>query len=166
MSKYYDKFNGCAPDHSTVVYGNSVDVDVKDCESEIRADVVVAEFEAVRLWGQVRGCDGKPVAGALLKLVRVIRSSGKVMYKGIAHAISDCEGFYQFDICPEECGDGGSYKILVNKAAVGPERVISVSESNCDPCDAINSNLNPCYAADCGHHNCYSSKPYQGKCNC
>lgn len=117
---------------STVISGNSLDLDVNYCESEIRADVIVSEYNSVRLWGRIMNTEGEPVANALLKLIKVKSKGKNTTYTGIAHTVSDCDGFYQFDICGEYDKDE-YYKLLVNKAAYGPERVIDPCNGNCNP---------------------------------
>ncbi|MGL4800951.1 MULTISPECIES: hypothetical protein [Peptostreptococcaceae] len=125
---------------STIITGNSLELDVNYCESEIRADIVVSEFKSVRLWGQVINCDGRPIPNALVKLLKVECYGKHISYKGIAHTISDCEGFYQFDLCGN-ADDDDCYKLLVSKAAYGPERIIPVSNNNCEPCE---NRYDPC----------------------
>lgn len=120
----------------SIVSGNSLDIDVKGCESEIRADIVVSSYDSIRLWGRIIDCNGEPIANALIKLVKVVCCGNSKDYKGIAHTISDCEGFYQFEICTDPCDlDKDCYKLLVSKAAYGPERIIPTTGGNCDPCD-------------------------------
>lgn len=131
MSRPNNDYDG----NVNVASGNSLDLDVNYCESEIRADVVVSEYNSVRLWGRIVNCKGKPVPNALVKLLKVEYDGKYVSYKGIAHTVSDCEGFYQFELCgSEEDHRDNCYKIVVSKAAYGQERVIH-SNGNCDPCD-------------------------------
>lgn len=114
-----------------IVIGNSSDIYInpKECASEIRADVVVSQFNAIRLWGQILNNQGQPIADALVKLVRIISNGSCIDYEGIAHTTSDCNGFYQFDICSnEQCW----YKILVGKANTGKEIIIDNTE--CSEC--------------------------------
>ena len=141
MSKYEINNNCTYSSESTIITGNSLDLDVNYCESEIRADVVVSEFNSVRLWGQVLNCDGIPIPNALVKLLKVECCGKNINYKGIAHTISDCEGFYQFELCGN--GDENDcYKLLVSKAAYGPERIIPISpKDTCNPCE---NDFDPC----------------------
>lgn len=123
------------------VVGNSVDFTVGKCDSEIKADVTVGHRDSVRVWGQIKDCAGNPVAHAYLKLIKVSNNS----QVGIAHTITDCLGYYQFDICP--CGEnaGNNYRLLVGKASVGGgERTIAsgVTGTNCNPCNG--SGVAPC----------------------
>lgn len=135
MSKYLKTKNDFNYEH-TIISGNSLDVDVNYCESEIRADIVVSEHSSVRLWGRVINCDGDPVKDALVKLLKVeCLKNGKQKYVGVAHTISDCEGFYQFELSPYLNEDSSCYRVLVNKAAYGPERVIPTNKVNCSSCD-------------------------------
>lgn len=133
----------CANNTYNIAYGNSLDLQVGDCESEIRADVVVEQLNSVRLWGQIINCNGEPIPNALLKLVKVICKGNKTDYAGVAHTITDCEGFYQFELCT--CPEDTCFKIIVSKAAYGPERIINTPQGNCNPCDDSNGYpFNPC----------------------
>lgn len=109
------------------VVGNSVNFEIDECDSEIKADITVGHRETVRVWGQIRDCEGKPVSYAYLKLIRSTRNG----MEGIAHTVTDCNGYYQFDIC--KCTDGTNFSILVGKAARGRERVVSsgTTGTNC-----------------------------------
>lgn len=145
--------NSCNCENSNVVVGNSVDIDMKDkhlCgSSEIRSDIVVEEFNAKRVWGQVVNCNGCPVANCLVKLVKIVCENGKNYYRGIAHTITNCEGFYQFDVCSDDCS---CYKIIVNKSTTGDEVTIDNKYGNCNLCNphdncggnGNNGGYNPC----------------------
>ncbi len=125
----------------SMINGNSIDIALQGCDSEIKADIVVSEFNSVRLWGQILNCDGEAVSNALLKLVKiVIDCNGKCLYQGIAHTVSDCNGFYQFDLCADDpCA---KYKVLVNKSATGTERIIEDNTGNCQAC--VDPDYTPC----------------------
>lgn len=115
------------------VKGNAIELQLQKDDCEVRADVVVAKTSGVRIWGQIRDCDGYPIENALIKLVKITHYCGKVGVQGIAHTMTDCTGFYQFDInC---CEVGAKYRVLVHKAAVGRERVVPESAMICNPCD-------------------------------
>ncbi|MFI3209464.1 MAG: hypothetical protein R3Y64_00195 [Peptostreptococcaceae bacterium] len=134
MSKYKNK-NDFTYEH-TIISGNSLDLEVDYCESEIRADIVVSEHSSVRLWGRVINCEGDPVKDALIKLLQVENYKGsRPKYTGVAHTISDCEGFYQFELSPCLNEDSSSYRVLVSKSAYGPERIIPINKTNCSPCE-------------------------------
>lgn len=53
--------------------------------------------KVIILWGQVKDCNNYPVPYALLKLVKVICTGVGTQYQGVAHTVSDYEGFYQLD---------------------------------------------------------------------
>ena len=124
------------------VLGNSIDINVNPCSKdvEIRADVRVEEFMTKRLWGQILNCSGCPVPNTLIKLVKVVTYDCRKEYLGIAHTVTDCEGFYQFDICSDE---EACYKIIVNKAVTGGETVIETGGGNCNACSGAPS-YDPC----------------------
>lgn len=153
MKGYSNNFGvscNCSP-NCNIATGNSLDVEVNCHESEIRADVRVSEYNSVRLWGRVVNCQGKPVPNALIKLLKVECAGGHGCgqgydnYKGIAHTVTDCDGFYQFEICCCDNQADNCYRILVSKAAYGQERIIPISGGNCDPCDQSSSYpFNPC----------------------
>lgn len=133
--------NGCGCE---TVKGNAVEVQLQKDDCEVRADIVVGKTSSVRIWGQVRGCDGSPVSNALIKLVKVVYRCGRVEFEGVAHTISDCTGFYQFDVNP--CEVGTKYRVLVHKAATGCERVVPASAQLCDPCAPV---PDPCSPQPC-----------------
>lgn len=86
--------------------------------SEIRADAVIPcqtkgeDSNTIRVWGQVLNDCGEPIAYALLKLVKVISSHNGKEYIGIAHGLSDSNGFYQFDV--PYCTGEEYYKIIIS----------------------------------------------------
>ncbi len=121
------------------ILGNSIDIKIgtntSGNYSEVRADVPVTQYQSLRLWGQVKDNTGNPIPYALLKL---IKSTGVGnTYSGISHATADCQGFYQFDICPD---DAATYKLLASKPNTGPELVIQ----NNGNCPGTEPEYNPC----------------------
>lgn len=59
-----------------------------------------------------------------IKLVKVEECNGGCEFKGIAHTVIDCEGFYQLDLC--YCDGSECYKILVSRAvSKGNKAIIS-----------------------------------------
>lgn len=114
----------------TIVIGNSIDININPSisSSEIRADVKVGEYTAIRLWGQIVNMNNHPVPNALVKLVRIIDSQPSPQYVGVAHTTSDCEGFYQFDIYSNE---NAWYKVLVGKSNTGKEIIIDDANGAC-----------------------------------
>lgn len=155
MRKNYEKKTCEAPN---MIHGNSVDIVVNKCDSEIKADITVSEFNSIRLWGQVKNCNGQPVANALIKLVKVIKTCTGFKYEGVSHTISDCNGFYQFDICDNLSCD--HYKVLVGKSVYGSERVIS--DNDCANCN--NSSNCKCRETQQNYSNCYSNCNYYDCC--
>lgn len=115
------------------VLGNSIDIKLTNNiiknYSEIKADIPVVQYNSIRMWGQVKDSMGNPIPYALLKLIKYTNGKTSTSYCGIAHTTADCQGFYQFDLCPEE---GAEYKILVSKPNIDAEFTIE-SEGNCPP---------------------------------
>ncbi|MFI3115607.1 MAG: hypothetical protein R3Y12_05655 [Clostridia bacterium] len=152
---------------SNGVLGNSIDIKIDPCNPavEIRADVQVEEFLTKRIWGQIINCNGIPIANTLIKLVKIVKKDFDCEYVGIAHTVTDCEGFYQFDVCAKE---ESFYKIIVNKAVVGDEMVIKTAGGNCNSCQ---NSYDPCkmpnrYTVDYEkeHKKCPDFRPNQ--CGC
>ncbi|MEF9958950.1 MAG: hypothetical protein RR448_00575 [Niameybacter sp.] len=114
----------------TIIIGNSTAININPSisTSEIRADIRVGEYSAIRLWGQILNMNQQPISNALVKLVKIIGSESCPEYLGIAHTTSDCEGFYQFDICSNE---NAWYKILVGKSNTGREIIIDDVNEAC-----------------------------------
>lgn len=102
------------------VSGHSVEFQINHKQSQIQIDIPVNEFTTVRVWGQIKNKHDQPVEGIMLQLVRVERmKSHGVKYHGLAHTISDCHGFYQFDLCANSLDT--CYQIFANKSAIGPQ---------------------------------------------
>ena len=158
-----------------IISGNSIDINRVDTDiAEIRADVLLEaslcdkDANVVRLWGQVKDCQQSPIPNALLKLIKVIYTHCGEEYEGIAHTTSDCNGFYQFDLCYRN-GDE-VYKVLVNKAYLGIEQVIDTAGGNCDACMGNGYEYSPCreyppiVTQQEQSNNCFGHKP--GSCGC
>ncbi|MGL4737879.1 MAG: hypothetical protein ACRCW2_10535 [Cellulosilyticaceae bacterium] len=107
-----------------ITLGNSIEINIdpNSCAAEIRADVTVAQFTSVRLWGQIVNCNNEPVANAQIKLVKIVCKGDTKDYISIAHTTSNHQGFYQFDICSDEIA---WYKVLVGKSTTGKEIIVS-----------------------------------------
>ncbi|MCT4565388.1 MAG: hypothetical protein N4A68_13890 [Maledivibacter sp.] len=129
----------CPPVNDTCesVVGNvtkAIEIDKNTKVCEIRADLEVKKIRTIRLWGQVRDCDGDPVKCALVKLVKLSKGDCKGKeYEGVAHGVTDCMGFYQFDICVPKSGKPSRFRVIVSKQAVGTE--IKIKKAACDPCN-------------------------------
>lgn len=124
------------------IVGNSVDFTVGKCDSEIKADLTVGYRDTVRVWGQIKDCNGNTVPYAYLKLIKVSKNG----QEGVAHTISDCLGYYQFDLCQCEA-EGINYRLLVGKASVGGgERIIAsgLTGTNCNPCNSADLSICDC----------------------
>ncbi|MDD4590770.1 MAG: hypothetical protein PHG06_10140 [Parabacteroides sp.] len=93
------------------IEGNIIDLDLKKCDREVRADIMVGSKDCIRVWGQVIDCECKPVSDALVNLLRSYTHHGKTEYEGVAYTVTDCCGFYQFDICT--CDEHDKYKVIV-----------------------------------------------------
>ena len=123
------------------VYGNSVDFtlthDVINRFSEIKQDVPVKTYDSIRLWGQVKDCDGNPIPYALLKLIRSRGDAHFSYYTGVAHTTADCQGYYQIDVCPEQ---DAQYKLLASKSLTGEEHYFDT----CGNCHPHNDTPDPC----------------------
>ncbi|OQB23273.1 MAG: hypothetical protein BWY11_01997 [Firmicutes bacterium ADurb.Bin182] len=117
-------------DECEVLQGNVVELELKKEDCEVRADIKVKRKNCIRIWGRVVDCFGDPVEDALVKLIKKIKMKESWKFEGVAHTLTDCEGFYQFDICGEECK--ANYRIIVSKAAMGKER--TVFDDECEPC--------------------------------
>ncbi|MEF9935498.1 MAG: hypothetical protein RR539_10040 [Clostridium sp.] len=106
------------------VVGNNANVAINNCDCEVQVDIKVREQNGVRVWGRITDCQGNPVSEVLVKLVKQIPGG----YAGVAHTITDCSGFYQFEVSKDSCCQ--NYLILASKEARGTERVVSGS-GNC-----------------------------------
>lgn len=161
---YNNNNNNSCDDSNSIILGNSIVVDTNCNASEIKADIKVAEFDSLRLWGQVLNCNCQGVSNVLVKLVRIICTENGEKYQGIAHTISDCNGFYQFEICRED--RNFKYKVLVSKAATGPEVVYTNTNGECNSCNNQNG-FNPCKEYQpIIHNNNYDTCEPKNNCSC
>lgn len=139
MSNYSNSSCNGSVSRDSLFIGNATK-NIEICKditaTELRADLKVDSLGgSIRLWGQITDCDGNPVQCALIKLVKETIKQGKKQYVGIAHSVSDCLGFYQFEICIPEC-NCESYKVIVSKQLTGQEIVIDpTGNGECDPCN-------------------------------
>ena len=126
MQNYLSEENKCHHmEHHKTIVGNSVNVNIKKCDADIRADVVVSEHKSIRLWGQVKNKEGMAIGNALVKLLKIIYSGSRIIYQSVASTISDLDGFYQFDLtCP--ILEDSTYKVLVGKSFGGGDRVAPI----------------------------------------
>ncbi len=146
------------------IIGNSVNVEIGRCDTEVKAKIVVQERDSVRIWGQVVDCNNCPVPYALVKL---LKEGCNCELKSVAHTMTDCTGCYQFDVCPER--DGAEFVILAGKDAESRESVASsgIADNNCR-CLCKNG-PKPCHGGHGGHggHGEHGgSKHYKCKCVC
>ncbi|MEF9953329.1 MAG: hypothetical protein RR838_12135 [Clostridium sp.] len=120
-----ENFNCCS---NPYIVGNNANVCINKCDCEVQVDLKVKKLDMVRIWGRVIDCNGQAVSEVLIKLVKPIPGG----YQGVAHTITDCSGFYQFEVCKDNsCKD---YLILASKEARGPERVVTGSGNCKDIC--------------------------------
>ena len=125
--------NGYNPNTNYCEYiqGNSTDLHISPKDCEVRVDLKVNRKRGIRVWGQIKDCENIPVSGVLVKLLKVINYCGKQDFVGVSHTVTDCNGFYQFEL--NRCDDS-DYKIIVSKDAVGSERTLDVDDNDCEPC--------------------------------
>jgi|GEM_PF-5764423 len=100
-----------------LVIDQTIDINPNGNSCQIRADLEIDAYRCIRVWGRV--CDDethRPMEGVLLALVEVECAHGREYYKGIAHAATDTNGIYQFDLCGN-CRHK-QYKIFVNTPRV------------------------------------------------
>ncbi|CAM2739131.1 hypothetical protein HAHI6034_03405 [Hathewaya histolytica] len=105
------------------------DIDVR----EIRANLNVKRMRTVRVWGQIKDCNGDPIKHALVKLIKEVRcKDGRKEFKGIAHGVTDCMGIYQFDIAIPTGSETEVYRVAASKQALGEEGYMT--RTACNPC--------------------------------
>lgn len=159
---YTNNYGEC--NNNSLVLGNSVNVNLCNIDdAEVRADVVVKEINAKRIWGQVINCYGNPMANMQVKLIRIVCNGQEKYYEGVSHTLTDCEGFYQFDVCDD---DKACYKILISKAVNGGETILDTQGGNCNPCNYPGCYptqvYNPCKE---GENTVIEYDPHECNCN-
>lgn len=94
--------------------GKTVDVDLKHSDCDIRLDLIVERKRISRLWGQVKDTNGNYVENALVTLLRPQYKRGVIEYFPVTTTLSDCMGFYQFEI--DKLEKGLQYRVTVGKS--------------------------------------------------
>lgn len=95
------------------VQGRTVDIDIKHDDCDIRLDLIVEKKRLSKLWGQVKDKYGMCIEGALVSLLKPQYVRGEIEYHPVATTISDCYGFYQFEI--DQLERGLKYRVTVGK---------------------------------------------------
>lgn len=93
--------------------GKTADVEICQKDVDIRVDLVVDKKKVLRLWGQIKDNSGYVVENALITLLKPQYVRGEIEYFPIATTLSDCMGFYQFQI--EKLEKNLTYKVNVGK---------------------------------------------------
>lgn len=148
------------------IQGNSTDLHISPKDCEVRVDLRVNRRRAVRVWGQVKDMDNMPVAGVLVKLLKVVSYCGKEDYVGVSHTATDCNGFYQFEL--NRCDDS-DYKIIVSKDATGSERAVDICDNDCNfkpNIPSIPNRPSPCPQPCPPNYPPTYSKPTKPGCGC
>lgn len=102
-------------DLCTTILPGGVDLCVDRDVCTVRADVTVDRVRTVTIWGCVTDCDGMPVSGVPVKLLKYMGCE----LKEVACTCTDCKGRYRFELrdasegryrvevcqgsCPGEC---------------------------------------------------------------
>ena len=120
---------------STILPGG-VDLCVDRSACKVRADITVDRVRTLTIWGCVTDCDGVPVSGALVNLLK---------YKGCglheaARTHTDCAGRYQFELSD---GGEGRYRVEVRQGDC-PDACPGGCEPPCPPCRPEPAGSNGC----------------------
>lgn len=119
MNKYNDEYSkklNCTAHESNCNYikGTTTDLEINNNNnSDIRLDFIIEKKYLSKLWGQVKDTDGKCVEDAFVILLKPKYIKGIVEYFPIATTVSDCMGFYQFEI--DSLEKGLKYRVSVGK---------------------------------------------------
>lgn len=124
MKQCYDCPQG--GDACSTILPGGVDLCVDRNACKVRADITVDRVRTLTIWGCVTDCDGVPVSGALVTLLK---------YKGcglheVARTRTDCTGRYQF--CLSDGGEG-RYRVEVRQGTC-PDACPDDCASPCPPC--------------------------------
>lgn len=96
------------------IQGKTVDVELKQSDCDVRLDLVVEKKRFLKLWGQVKDTHGAFVEDALVTLFKPQYIRGEIEYLPISTTISDCMGFYQFEI--DQLEKDLKYRVSVGKS--------------------------------------------------
>lgn len=134
MKQDYDCPQG--GDACSTILSGGVDLCVDRNACKVRADITVDRVRTLTIWGCVTDCDGVPVSGALVNLLK---------YRGcdlheVAHTRTDCAGRYQFELSD---GGEGRYRVEVRQGTC-PVACPDGCEPPCPPCRPEPGGFNGC----------------------
>ena len=146
MKQDYDRSRGGDACSKIVPGGVDLCVDRRACN--VRADIAVDRVRTLTIWGCVTDCDGVPVSGALVNLLK---------YKGcdlceVARTRTDCMGRYQFGL---NNGGEGRYRVEVRQGSC-PDACPDGCEPPCPPCRPEPSGSGGCLCQGSSSGGCMS----------
>jgi hypothetical protein len=97
----------------TCATGSSETFRLLNDDSDVKVDILAQKHYGATIWGQIKDEYEKPIAEAFVKLIKPVYCNGKIEYISIAKCMSDCNGFYQFNV--ESTNDDSAYKVIVSK---------------------------------------------------
>ncbi|MGL4911884.1 MAG: hypothetical protein ACRC3Y_05555 [Romboutsia sp.] len=95
--------------------GNPVDVPLNNHKNEIKVDLLLEEKQIYKVWGQVIDNNQEPINDAVITLLKPQYINGRFEYYPVATTMSDCEGFYQFEV--RQLTNGLRYKVITGKTS-------------------------------------------------
>lgn len=113
--------------------GNAIYLELNKNNCEVSTHISVVGEKSVKLWGQVKDCEGHPVEDALIKLLKPVSQDGNIDYVGVDHTTSDNLGFYKFELSPNN--ENIKLIVIASKAISGNQRTIDENSSLCNPCE-------------------------------
>ncbi|MEG1002144.1 MAG: hypothetical protein RSF37_02005 [Clostridium sp.] len=93
--------------------GSTREIEVLEDDFEIRADVILKCIDTLNIWGEIKFDNCKPVAGAVVKLLKVIDDCYGEEYIEICKTVTDKRGRYRFEIDKNDRND--KLKIVASK---------------------------------------------------
>lgn len=120
--EYLQKGEICPDDINSTFYettceffkGRTAELVICENDFDVRLDLTIDKKKVGKVWGQVKDDTGKCVENALVTLLEPKYVRGYVEYFPIATTLSDCMGFYQFQIAKLEAGL--KYRVNVAKS--------------------------------------------------
>ncbi|MGL4914219.1 MAG: hypothetical protein ACRC3Y_17500 [Romboutsia sp.] len=89
----------CAYENNLICFeSKTLEVELKNKESEIKLDVVLEEKQISKIWGRIVDTNHRPIENVIVNLLRPEYIHFKLEYIQVNATLSDSDGFYEFEI--------------------------------------------------------------------
>lgn len=89
----------CAYENKLTCFNSkSINLKIQNGKDEIRKDFILEEKKIIKIWGHIIDDRRNPVEGIIVNLLKPQYTNKKIEYVKVDSVLSDCDGFYQFEL--------------------------------------------------------------------